>query len=56
MKITFDDKSFVNCYKDGDKIIIMIEAKDHMNPLKKITNAVELTFEEFKKLISEVAT
>lgn len=54
MKIQFDDKSQVECHKDGDKIIITIQAKDHLNPLKKITNAVELTKEEFAKLISEI--
>lgn len=54
MKIEFDDKSYINCYKDGDKIIIIIQAKDHNNPLKKISNSVELTSEEFNGLISDV--
>lgn len=54
MKIQFDDKSFIHCYKKEDKIIIIIQAKDYNNPLKKITNAVELTLEEFKQLISDV--
>lgn len=55
MKITFADKSYVECRKSDSpgKIIVAISAKDHENPLKKITNAVELTAEEFKKLISE---
>ena len=55
MKIQFEDKSYIECKKtDGkDTVIIMISAKDGENPLKKITNAVELTIEEFKKLISE---
>jgi nitrate reductase NapAB chaperone NapD len=56
MKITFDDKSYVECRKSEHpgKIIIVISAKDHDNQLKKITNAVEITIEEFKKLISDV--
>lgn len=56
MKIIFDDKSFVECKKSDNpgKIVLTISAKDHTDPLKKITNAVELTSEEFKKLISEV--
>ena len=35
-------------------IIIMIQAKDHENSLKKISNAVELSPEEFKRLISDL--
>jgi tRNA threonylcarbamoyladenosine modification (KEOPS) complex Pcc1 subunit len=56
MKIQFDDKSFIHMYKSdsGDKIVIVIQAKDYNNPLKKITNAVELTEEEFKNLISDI--
>lgn len=56
MKITFDDKSFIECRKSDnpDKIIITISAKDSSNALKKITNAVEITTDEFKKLISGI--
>ena len=54
MKITFEDKSFVECNKADDKIVLTISAKDKSDPLKKIVNAVEITQEEFKKLISDV--
>jgi nitrate reductase NapAB chaperone NapD len=56
MKITFGDKSYVDCQKSKEpgKIIVVISAKDHLDPLKKISNAVELTLDEFKKLISDV--
>lgn len=56
MKITFEDKSFVECTKSANpgKVVITISAKDHTDPLKKITNAVEITTDEFKKLISDV--
>jgi len=54
MKITFDDKSYVDCQKSGDKIILIISAKDGNDPLKKIINAVELSQDEFEKLISEI--
>jgi hypothetical protein len=56
MKIEFPDKSFIECSKSDNpgKVVITISAKDHESPLKKITNAVEITFEEFKKLISDV--
>lgn len=55
MKIEFKDRSYIECNKSASpgKITVVIAAKDHDNPLKKITNAVELTIEEFKKLISE---
>jgi hypothetical protein len=56
MKITFDDKSYVDCQKSNNpgKVIISISAKDRSDPLKKIINAVEITAEEFKRLISDV--
>lgn len=54
MKITFDDNSYIECRKSNDKIVVIISAKDQNNPLKKITNAVEISKEEFKKLISDV--
>jgi nitrate reductase NapAB chaperone NapD len=56
MKIIFDDKSYIECRKSDNpgKIIVIISAKDHDNPLKKITNAVEITTAEFKQLVSDV--
>lgn len=56
MKITFDDKSFIQCCKSDNpgKVIITISAKDSSDKLKKITNAVEITIEEFKQLISDI--
>jgi len=56
MRIDFDDKSYVDCHKSDNpgKIVITISAVDRTDTLKKITNAVEITTEEFKKLISDV--
>lgn len=56
MKIVFDDKSYVECRKSDNpgKILIIISAKDHENPLKKITNAVEVDESQFKLLISDI--
>lgn len=56
MKITFEDKSSIECYKSNSpgKVVIAITAKDHINPLKKICNSCELTVEEFKQLSDEV--
>ena len=57
MKITFNDKSFIECAKSDNpgKVVITISAKDGSDPLKKITNAVEVSIEEFKKLISDIS-
>lgn len=55
MKISFDDKSSIEFRKsDSGNIVIIISAKDSSNPLKKITNAVEITTDEFKKLSSDI--
>ena len=56
MKISFKDSSYINCQKsaDGDKIVILLSAKDGTNPLKRINNACELTLDEFKQLISDI--
>ena len=56
MKITFEDKSYIECRKSDNpgKIIVTISAVDHSDTLKKITNAVEISTEEFKKLISDI--
>lgn len=57
MKIQFDDGSYVEIKKSdvsADKLMIIVSAKDHVNSLKKITNAAEVTKEQFKQLISDV--
>lgn len=56
MKIQFDDGSYVEIKKSdtSDKLLIIISAKDHVNSLKKITNAAEVTKEQLKQLISDV--
>ena len=53
-KILFDDKSFIECKKKDEKITLIISAKDYSDPLKKIVNAVEITMDEFKQLVSDV--
>jgi nitrate reductase NapAB chaperone NapD len=54
MKITFEDKSYIEIRKSDNpgKIIIVISAQDNENTLKKITNAVEITKEQFNQLIN----
>ena len=54
MKILFSDKSYISCEKLNDKIVIIVSAKDGNDPLKKINSSVELTKEEFQKLISGI--
>lgn len=55
-KIVFEDKSYIQIKKsdEPEKILVIISAKDSQNPLKKIINSIEITEEEFKKLISDV--
>lgn len=56
MKIEFEDKSFIELKKSEHSdniVIIIIQAKDFSNPLKKITNAVEISVEQFNELIKE---
>jgi hypothetical protein len=55
-KIVFDDKSSVEI-KHSDKpdhVVIVISAIDGTNKNKKITNACEITAEEFAKLMSDI--
>jgi len=56
MKIEFNDKSYIECRRSDNpgKIVITISAKDYDNPLKRIVNTVEISNEDFKKLVSEV--
>lgn len=55
MKIEFEDKSYIQCSKnDYGKYIFIIAAKDKSNSQKRIINAVELSADEFKILISDV--
>ena len=55
-KIVFEDKSSIECRKSDkeDNIIIIVSAKDQENPRKKTINAVEITKDEFDKLISDI--
>lgn len=52
MQIKFSDSSYIEVIKKENKVIISISAKDSNNILKRITNTVELTLEEYDKLIS----
>lgn len=55
-KQIFADKSTVEIVKSSNpgKILISISARDGIDATKKIINAVEITIEEFKSLISDV--
>lgn len=55
MKVQFDDGSYIEIKSsDSGKFIITISAKDHLNSLKKITNAAEITKEQLQQLLSDV--
>jgi DNA-directed RNA polymerase subunit L len=40
--------------KQEDKVIIVIQAQDESNTLKTITNACEITMEQFKSMCDEL--
>ncbi len=56
MKVIFEDKSYIEVKRSNEqgKILVIISAKDNDNSLKKITNVVEITDDEFKKLLSDI--
>lgn len=56
-KIQFDDKSHIEISKSSEpgKIIIVIQAADISNPLKKIANSVEISKEQWQQLISDIS-
>ena len=56
MKIEFEDKSYIQIKRADEpgKIVVIIQAKDYENPLKKITNCVELTETQFNQLVSDI--
>lgn len=55
MKIEFKDNSYIECKKnETGNVVIVVQAREQDNPRKKITNMVEMTIEEFKKLIIDI--
>ena len=56
MRISFEDKSYIECRKSDNpgKVLIIISAKDANNKLNKIINTVELTEDQLKGLLSDV--
>lgn len=54
MKIEFSDKSYIEVQKTGDKVLIMLYAKDAENPRKGTINSCEMTKEQFVELCKEV--
>lgn len=54
MKIEFEDKSYIEVKKSGDKILVIVQAKDTENPRKNITNICEISLDQFKSLYEEV--
>ncbi len=51
MKIDFPDKSYVQAETKDGKVVISIGATSQDNPLSMVVNTVELSKEEFNKLI-----
>jgi hypothetical protein len=51
MRVDFQDKSYVAAESKEDKVIISIGAASQDDPLSMVVNTVELSREEFDKLI-----
>jgi len=55
MRIDFKDGSHIEIRLNGPgKVAVILGAKDQDNPLKYVTNACELTLQEFSDLINDV--
>lgn len=56
MKVEFEDKSYLEIKKSSEpgKIVVLIQAKDGNNLLKKITNSVEITTAQWQQLIADI--
>ncbi len=50
MKLPFKDGGYIEITKAADKVIIVVQAHDATNTLKTITNACEITLQQFKDL------
>ncbi len=53
MKISFEDKSYIELKKEQDKYVVIISGRDSSDRLKKITNSVMLTEQQFQELVRE---
>ena len=55
MRLDFNDKSYVEfSYSSTGKILLTIGAKSYKNPLETIINSVEISYNEFLKLIADL--
>lgn len=54
MKISFEDGSYVDFRKFEEKVHLIVAAKDRKNDSNLIVNTVEISKEEFQKLVDDV--
>jgi hypothetical protein len=56
MKIDFDDSSFVEIVLSTTpgKVLIILGAKDSINPLKTVINSAEITIKNLAELVSDL--
>lgn len=55
MRLDFEDKSYINIFLSAhNKVAISIGAKNASNPLQTIVNSLEITYDEFKKLVEDL--
>lgn len=56
MKIDFDDSSFIEIVLSTTpgKVLIILGAKDAINPLKTVINSAEITIKNLAELVSDL--
>jgi len=55
MRIDFEDGSHIEIRLNGPgKVAVILGAKDRENPLKYVTNACEVTVQEFSDLVNDI--
>ena len=50
MKITFAEGGYIEITATNDKVLVVIQAQDATDTLKNITNACEITLDQFEEL------
>lgn len=54
MKLEFKEGGYIEILKTNGKVVIVIQAQDATDTLKTITNACELTPQQFQELCKDL--
>jgi hypothetical protein len=53
MKLNFEEGGYIEITKSQEQVMVVIQAQDATNTLKTITNACEMTLQQFKDLCKD---